>query len=123
MRADRDHDALLSATDMPARQLATGNQIKVPMAQPLNRRHGVMNERPIRCAKMHGGGYGIDRPLTKLGPGGASGQTVDGLSVPVRDRHDARANNGICKCAAESVSVEPAESPMRLSPSRARTVP
>jgi hypothetical protein len=103
--------------------LATGNQVKVPMAQPLDRRHGVMSERPIRCAKMHDNGYGIDRPLTKLEPGGASRQALDGLSLPVRDRQDPRANNRICKCAAESVSVEPATSPMRLSPSRARTVP
>jgi len=55
-----------------------------------------MSERPIRCAKMHDNGYGIDRPLTKLGPGGASRQALDGLSMPVQDRHDPRANNRIC---------------------------
>jgi len=69
MRADRDHDDLLSATDVPGAQSATGNQVKVPMSQPLDRRRGAMSERPIRFAKVHDDGYGIDRALTKLGAG------------------------------------------------------
>jgi hypothetical protein len=91
MPADRDHDDLLSATDVPAARPATGNLVKVPRAQPLDRRHGVMSERPIRCAKVHDAVYGIDGPLTKLGRARVALQALDGCRLPVRARHGARA--------------------------------
>jgi hypothetical protein len=46
----------------------------------------------------------------------------DGFST-LWSRVTIRATNRICKCAAESVSVEPAKALTRLSPSRTPTVP